>query len=401
MKRMMMAVVLAVAGIAVADSQIDVAKCREWAEKGNQKAQYNLGMFYARGMGVRQDLAEAAKWYRKAAEQGEAGAQFHLGMCYSNGEGVEKDGAEAVKWYRKAAEQGVAQAVYSLGVCYATGCGVAKDSAEAVKWYRKAAEMGDRTAQNNLASCLMSGEGGTKDPVEAGKWFRKSAEQGYVEAQINLAAYCDRGDGGVKDHAEAVKWFRRAGAQGHPAVRKLLTELGVAWELDPLAPLGLNPAMSAEALQAQIEKIDDKGEYQFLQCEADKTTRRVYAVSVATRESFSYAEAFSRFQVQAKDLMPRFQSKPEVDVNTCTWRETVNGHAYKYELGVKEADDAKEKWYVVYGIFDLTLGKEVQARLLRGDAERLAITFRKADGTKATVPVKQALEAKDKPCPVK
>ena len=401
MKRMVMAVVLAVAGIASAGSKIDVEKCREWAEKGNQKAQYNLGMFYARGMGVKQDLAEAVKWYRKAAEQGEAGAQFHLGMCYSTGEGVEKDGKEAVKWYRKAAEQGVAQAVYSLGVCYATGSGVAKDNSEAVKWYRKAAEMGERTAQNNLASCLMHGEGVVKDPVEAGKWFRKSAEQGYVEAQINLAAYCDRGDGGVKDHAEAVKWFRRAGAQGHPAVRKLLTELGVAWELDPRAPLGLNPAMSVEAIQEQVEKIDDKGDYQCLQCEADQTTRRVYAVTVATREPFSYAEAFGRFQALAKDFMPRFHSQPEVSVNKCTWRETVDGHAYKYQLGVKESDDIQGTWYVVYGIFDLTLGKEVQARLLRADAEKVTLTFRKSDGTKATVPVKQALEAKDKPYPVK
>ena len=396
-----MLLMLVSAGSASADNQVDVAKCREWAEKGNQKAQYNLGMFYARGMGVKQDMAEAAKWYRKAAEQGEAGAQFHLGMCYSNGEGLEQNGAEAVKWYRKAAEQGVAQAVYSLGVCYAAGCGVAKDGAEAVKWYRKAAEMGERTAQNNLASCLMSGEGVAKDPVEAGKWFRKSAEQGYVEAQVNLGVYCDRGDGGVKDHAEAVKWFRRAAAQGHSAARKWLTELGVAWELDPLAPLGLKLDMSAEKLQAQMEKIDDKGEYQYLQCEADKITRKVYTVSVATREPFSYAEAFSRFQSQARDFMSRFKSKPEVSVNKCAWRETVDGHAYKYELGVKEADDVKGKWFVVYGIFDLTLGKEVQARLLRGDAEKLAITFRKSDGTKATIPVKQALEAKDKPYPMK
>ena len=366
MKKVMMVVAAAVAGIVMADADVDALKaCRAEAEKGNAKA------------------------------------QFYLGMCYSNGEGVEKDGAEAVKWYRKAAEQGMAQAVYSLGVCYAVGGGVAKDDAEAVKWYRKAAEMGERTAQNNLASCLMSGAGGVKDPVEAGKWFRKSAEQGYVEAQVNLGVYCDRGEGGVKDHAEAVKWFRRAAAQGHPAARKRLAELGVAWELDPFAPLGLKPGMSAESVQAQLEKLDEKGDYQLAQCEADKVSRKVYSVVVATREGFGYAEAFARSDVLAKLFMARHKSKPEFVVNKATWRETVDGHAYKYELGVKEADDVKGKWFVVYGIFDLTLGKEVQARLLRGDAEKLAITFRKSDGTKVTVPVKQALEAKDKPYPVK
>ncbi len=357
MKRVITLLMLVAAGIVSAGNQIDVAKCRECAEKGNPKA------------------------------------QFYLGMCYSNGEGVEKDGAEAVKWYRRAAEQGVAEAVYSLGVCYADGCGVAKDLAEAVKWYRKAAEMGERTAQNNLASCLMNGEGVAKDSVEAVKWFRRSAAQGYIEAQVNLGVYCERGG----DHAEAVKWFRRAAAQGHPAARKCLAELGLAWELDPLAPLGLSPGVSAEKLTTH----DDSGEYLCLQCEADKTTRTVYAVSVATREPFSYTEAFSRFRAHAKDFMPRFKSKPEVSVNKCAWRETVNGHAYKYELGVKEADDVKGKWFVVYGVFDLTLGKEVQARLLRGDAEKLVLTFRKSDGTKVTVPVKQALDAKEKPYPVK
>ena len=60
---------------------------------------------YYYGYGVKQDYAEAVKWYRKAAEQGNAYAQFNLGNAYYNGNGVEQDYAEAVKWYQKAAEQ--------------------------------------------------------------------------------------------------------------------------------------------------------------------------------------------------------------------------------------------------------------------------------------------------------
>jgi len=37
---------------------------------GNGRAQNMLGIMYSRGQGVRQDFAEAVKWYRKAAEQG-------------------------------------------------------------------------------------------------------------------------------------------------------------------------------------------------------------------------------------------------------------------------------------------------------------------------------------------
>ena len=43
----------------------------------------------------------------KAALQGDAGAQNNLGVCYEYGEGVKQDYAEAVKWYQKAAQQGM------------------------------------------------------------------------------------------------------------------------------------------------------------------------------------------------------------------------------------------------------------------------------------------------------
>ena len=76
------------------------------AEKGYAEAQFRLGFMYYRGYGVKQDYAEAVKWFRKSAEQGHAGAQCNLGVMYDNGYGVQKDYAEAVKWFRKAAAQG-------------------------------------------------------------------------------------------------------------------------------------------------------------------------------------------------------------------------------------------------------------------------------------------------------
>jgi len=61
---------------------------------------------YENGQGVKQDHAEAVRWYRKAAEQGQADAQCNLGDMYAMGQGVKQDHAEAVQWYRKASEQG-------------------------------------------------------------------------------------------------------------------------------------------------------------------------------------------------------------------------------------------------------------------------------------------------------
>ena len=82
----------------------------------------------------RKDHAEAARWYRMAAEQGYAKAQYNLGLMYAKGEGVPEDGVEAVRWYRMAAEQGHAKAQYNLGVMYAKGEGVPKDDVQAYAW---------------------------------------------------------------------------------------------------------------------------------------------------------------------------------------------------------------------------------------------------------------------------
>ena len=51
---------------------------RKLAEQGDDKAQFNLALDYSSGNGVKQDKAEAAKWFRKAAEQGNAKAPLVL-----------------------------------------------------------------------------------------------------------------------------------------------------------------------------------------------------------------------------------------------------------------------------------------------------------------------------------
>lgn len=84
------------------------------AQKGDPKAQFELGVCYFYGKGVSENEEEAVKWWRKAANQGLAEAQFNLARCYENGEGIQRNYAEAMKWYRKAAEQGHEDAKESL-----------------------------------------------------------------------------------------------------------------------------------------------------------------------------------------------------------------------------------------------------------------------------------------------
>jgi hypothetical protein len=118
------------------------------------KAQYELGKKYYYGNGVKKDVAEAVRWYRKAADQGDATAQSALGDAYMEGNGVQSDWPEAVKWFRKAADQGDAKAQYDLGLLYRTGTGVQQDDAQAIVWYQKAAAQGYEDAKEPLSRLL-------------------------------------------------------------------------------------------------------------------------------------------------------------------------------------------------------------------------------------------------------
>ena len=165
-----------------------LTKLRALAEKGDAKAQNNLGRMYDEGLGVPKDEDEAVKWYREAADQGHADAQNSLGVMYRTGLGVPKDEVEGVKWYRKAADQGYAAAQYNLGKMYIYGFGVTQDEVEAVKWYREAADQGHAVAQNDLGVMYERGQGVTKDEVEAYKWYLLVGVKGkaLVEEDIDL-----------------------------------------------------------------------------------------------------------------------------------------------------------------------------------------------------------------------
>ena len=52
------------------------------------------------------DYKTAAQWFRKAAEHGIADSQYNLGILYARGIGVEQNLAESYKWFSLAAAQG-------------------------------------------------------------------------------------------------------------------------------------------------------------------------------------------------------------------------------------------------------------------------------------------------------
>lgn len=109
-------------------------------EQGDAASQMNIGEMYAKGLGVKQNIPEALKWFNKAAAQGSAAAEFSLGEIYEYGHGMPADHKQSIKWYRKAAQQGHASARYKLGAKYFKGEGVPMDYLMAYAWMDMAAK---------------------------------------------------------------------------------------------------------------------------------------------------------------------------------------------------------------------------------------------------------------------
>lgn len=148
-----------------------VQMLEQYSIEGSAESENKLGVLFRDGKGVKQDYAEALKWFHRSAEKGEKLPHNNIGIMYAGGLGVEKDFIEAGKWFLKAAELGSTGAMESLGVLYATGQGVPQDFSEAAKWWRKSADRGYGLAQCRLGNAYAQGLGIEQDNLQSYMWF--------------------------------------------------------------------------------------------------------------------------------------------------------------------------------------------------------------------------------------
>ena len=171
------------------------------------------------------DPAQRLAYFQRGAQAGDPEAELQLAILYAKGEGVTQDYAIAAKWFRAAAEQGLARAQYDLGVLYERGRGVPTDAAQAASWYRKAADGKYPLAQYNLAVAYTKGEGTRKDPTEAALWYRRAAAQGVVQAMVNLGMLYERGEGVPVSPVDAYAWYLTAARRGNEPAAKRADDL--------------------------------------------------------------------------------------------------------------------------------------------------------------------------------
>ncbi len=186
------------------------------AKSGNANAQYNLGMMYYNGVGVKKNKILAFVWLEQASNNGNKLAQNKLGYMYEKGEvkGT-KDEAKAINEYLKSALQNYNFAQLNLAMKYSEHPTKANLDL-AFYWYQKAANNGNTAAMNNLANMYYHGQSVQKDYKKAFEYYFKSASLGDYIAQFNLAMMYYNGEYVKQSDKDALTWLTFAGDSGYP-----------------------------------------------------------------------------------------------------------------------------------------------------------------------------------------
>jgi len=187
----MSAAVILIFGLAACGSTRDAELFRqvsELAEKGNARAQYNLGMMLNNGIGTAKNPSLALQWFEKSAQAGDPLAAYKAG-CYYGGQfkdTVAVDSEKSLQYKLVAAEAGYALAQHDVANAYSQR----NQFSNAIKWWESAAKQGYPMSLYNLSVTYKDGKFVPKDNVRAYAYFKlaKVISEGKIseKAQASL-----------------------------------------------------------------------------------------------------------------------------------------------------------------------------------------------------------------------
>lgn len=180
------------------------------AKQGNLDAILRVADNYARGVGVKQNGAEAINWYEKAVAQDNAEAFYQLAQIYRDGKLTAVDAETALAYLRAAAEKGNPNAQNELGNYYQKGLfNLPRSQGEGLLWKLRASAQGHSDAAKTVA--LASTQ--TPELFAAVAQFeinlQKAAKQD-APSMLALGHSYRKGVPVARNDEEAYKWFLRA-----------------------------------------------------------------------------------------------------------------------------------------------------------------------------------------------
>ncbi|KAL9586334.1 MAG: hypothetical protein Q9203_003894 [Teloschistes exilis] len=163
---------------------------------GDALCQYQLGLMYLNGFGVRKDPFTAADYFKEAANQDFASAQTYLGQLFLD----QGDISTAIRYFDLGARHGHIEAFYHLAEISNNGIGRERSCGVATAYYKLVAEKAEsiHSAFDDANDAYDDGDVDT-----ALVTYMMAAEQGYEAAQANVAYILD-------GHHSVIPWKKSA-----------------------------------------------------------------------------------------------------------------------------------------------------------------------------------------------
>ncbi|KAL8687093.1 MAG: hypothetical protein Q9224_005254, partial [Gallowayella concinna] len=151
---------------------------------GDALCQYQLGLMYLNGFGVRKDAKTASDYFKAAAEQDFTSAQTYLGRLFLD----QGDISTAIRYFDLASRHGHIEAFYHLAEISNNGIGRERSCGVATAYYKLVAEKAE-SIHSDFAEANSAYKDGDLETALVD--YMMAAEQGYESAQANVAYMLD------------------------------------------------------------------------------------------------------------------------------------------------------------------------------------------------------------------
>jgi hypothetical protein len=215
------------------------------ANNGNPTAEYFIGLYFRKGIFVKENQKEAFKWFLSSAEHGFLESQFIVASSYLEYPGMAGTPLSEVERNRFEAIMNDNPHYIPFFLC--EGVGVKPDIDKSFEWMLKAASQGHDNAINQLPSYIIFHETSRENRVILSKWvdeeieknnpavlyiegiiqqehpykleealdlFKNAYEFGYMKAIDRIGELYENKDGKTHNNSEAFKWYT-LGAEKH------------------------------------------------------------------------------------------------------------------------------------------------------------------------------------------
>lgn len=138
-----------------------------------------VGVSHAQAAGASEDdLAVAARLFRRGCDLGHAPACNNLGLAYESGAGAPRDYPNAMTAFEKACSGGFAEGCSNQGALFEHGLGVPVNLGDAQRAYNQACRRGSALGCSNLGVLYAEGRGVPVDEKLASQLFSEACQGG-------------------------------------------------------------------------------------------------------------------------------------------------------------------------------------------------------------------------------